>query len=185
MKRSISIDSAQNEYIHARRAKTSSTELRRREKWGAMRCDENTHGQVGRTCVRSIDSVRSDLLRRRGAKRIVVLWIYHSWESPNRVIIIAPRGRGTLSLSLSLSLCLFEVGLSGIGQCSEVILVSLAIAHFQSLTCKKKLGRHSKSHPFPSPKHTHTHRHTHRRAARTTARDTPPTEVVEWPQRSW
>ena len=130
------------------------------------RCDaENTHCQVGRTRVRSIDSVRSDLLRRRGAKRIVVLWIYHSWESPNRVIIIAPRGRGTLSLSLSvslslcLSLCLFEVGLSGIGQCSEVILVSLAIAHFQSLTCKKKLGRHSKSHPFPSPKHTHTHTH--------------------------
>ena len=143
------------------------------------RCDaENTHGQVGRTRVRSIDSVRSDLLRRRGAKRIVVLWIYHSWESPNRVIIIAPLGRGTLSLSLSvslslcLSLCLFEVGLSGIGQCSEVILVSLAIAHFQSLTCKKKLGRHSKSHPFPSPKHTHTH--TQRRAARTTARDTRP-----------
>ena len=64
------------------------------------------------------------------------------------------------SLSLSLSVCLFEVGLSGIGQCSEVILVSLAIAHFQSLTCKKKLGRHSKSHPFPSPKHTHTHTHT-------------------------
>ena len=65
------------------------------------------------------------------------------------------------ALSLSLSLSLFEVGLSGIGQCSEVILVSLAIAHFQSLTCKKKLGRHSKSHPFPSPKHTHTHTHTH------------------------
>ena len=54
MKRSISIDSAQNEYIRARRAKTSSTELRRREKG---RCDaENTHGQVGRT---RIDSVRS------------------------------------------------------------------------------------------------------------------------------
>ena len=39
MKRLISIDSAQNEYIRARRAKTSSTELRRREKGGgdAMR----------------------------------------------------------------------------------------------------------------------------------------------------
>merc|ERR1711916_363764 len=53
MKRSISIYSAQNEYIRARRAKTSSTELRRREKWGAMRCGE--HAWSGRPHMRSFD----------------------------------------------------------------------------------------------------------------------------------